>query len=230
MKFIILLKNKFNNEQGATSVLVIFMLIVLVTFGAFAITSAKANINFSKKAISWNTSYLNLSAVGQNFLLDMDASLAKAEEEAVKSVCGNDYNNLPENLQNTVINGFDSADDYNAYVNTAVNYVYYYNALNLLQGLKEKYQTVSIDSNTDEETGEVTDIMLTLPLTSPDDPDFMMNIKITVLPVSYDISSSGSGYTGTRIAGSRYNIDEWKQIQAPKKYTNDNSIWNGIIN
>jgi hypothetical protein len=70
------------NSEGATSVLVIFMMIVLVTFGAFAITSAHVNLKFSHSAQDWTKMYYSMDAEAQAFLFDLDACLAEAAYRA----------------------------------------------------------------------------------------------------------------------------------------------------
>lgn len=68
----------YDNEDGATGVLVIFMLIVLVTLGAFAISSAAVNIRFAQRSIDWQDEYYTLNGQGETFLAKIDSALADA--------------------------------------------------------------------------------------------------------------------------------------------------------
>jgi len=68
------------NKKGATSILVIFMMIVLVTLGAFAITSARVNLKFADKALEWDKMYYSLDDRAEEYLKDVDVQLAKAEK------------------------------------------------------------------------------------------------------------------------------------------------------
>ena len=75
------------NEKGATSVFVIFMMLVLVTFGTFSIVAVKADIKFGKKAMDWNRRYYEIDSMGEEFICKVDMALHDAEEE----VAGGDY-------------------------------------------------------------------------------------------------------------------------------------------
>ena len=79
------------NEDGATSVLIVFMMIVLVTLGAFAITSANVNIKFSNKAAAWSEKYYALDATGELYTRDFDYALAAAEAKAAEYIHAASY-------------------------------------------------------------------------------------------------------------------------------------------
>ena len=71
------------DDSGASSVLVIFMMLVLVTLGAFAIVSANANYRLSRRAVDWNTMYYELDARGEEFLAQVDMVLRAGENVAL---------------------------------------------------------------------------------------------------------------------------------------------------
>lgn len=80
-----------SNDNGATSVLVVFMMIVLVTLGAFAITSARANISFATKASDWDQTYYLLDGLAEEFARDVDNQLIMAEDKTIEYIQNKEY-------------------------------------------------------------------------------------------------------------------------------------------
>jgi len=62
-------------NSGAVSVQAVFMMLVLVTLGAFAITSARVNYVFSMKALEWNRMYYALEDKAERFVKEVDSAL-----------------------------------------------------------------------------------------------------------------------------------------------------------
>ena len=73
--------NVINNKSkgGAVSIQVVFLMLVLVTMGAFAIVSARVNYNFSLKALEWNRMYYALEDMAEQFVMFVDGLIEKAE-------------------------------------------------------------------------------------------------------------------------------------------------------
>jgi hypothetical protein len=70
------------SNKGAASVLVVFMMIILVTFGTLSLSAALANVRLGSKAVSWMTDYYELDARAEVFCMEVDAYLLSAENEA----------------------------------------------------------------------------------------------------------------------------------------------------
>ncbi|MCL2707924.1 MAG: hypothetical protein FWF03_02280 [Defluviitaleaceae bacterium] len=85
--------NNGKHNKGAASVLVIFMLLVLVTLGAFAISAANANYKLSRRAINWNEMYYGLDAKAEEMLALIDGMLAEAERDAIDYVVNEGWQN-----------------------------------------------------------------------------------------------------------------------------------------
>lgn len=85
------MKNKIWSQAGATSVLVVLMMSVLVTLGAFAISAAHANYVLGRKSLSWNVSYYKVEAMAEQFLRDVDGQLLLAEQQLRAGSGGDDY-------------------------------------------------------------------------------------------------------------------------------------------
>jgi len=76
------MKGAIKGNGGAVSIQVVFMMLVLVTLGAFAIVSARVNYNFSVKALEWNRMYYALEDKAERFVMEVDNLLIKAETSA----------------------------------------------------------------------------------------------------------------------------------------------------
>ncbi|MDR2939684.1 MAG: hypothetical protein LBV08_05115 [Clostridiales bacterium] len=73
-------------KKGASSVLVVFIMIIFVTIGAFVILSANVNLNFSKKVEAWNKDYYLLEEESERFIAAVDSMLLETENEAAASM------------------------------------------------------------------------------------------------------------------------------------------------
>jgi hypothetical protein len=70
------------SNKGAASVLVVFMMIILVTFGTLSLSAALANDRLGAKAVSWMSDYYELDAQAEFFCMEVDAYLLSAESRA----------------------------------------------------------------------------------------------------------------------------------------------------
>ena len=78
-------------NSGAVSVLAIFMMLVLVTLGAFAITSARVNYIFSVRALEWNQMYYALEGQAERYIRDIDHLLIEAGTSVIGYVDTESY-------------------------------------------------------------------------------------------------------------------------------------------
>ena len=80
--------SKLKSERGAASVLVIFMMIILVTFGALSLTAALANLRLGSKVLSWMDGYYSLDSRAEILCAEMDSRLLLAEQAAQSALTG----------------------------------------------------------------------------------------------------------------------------------------------
>ncbi|MDR1066165.1 MAG: hypothetical protein LBL35_01845 [Clostridiales bacterium] len=69
-------------EDGAASVLVVFMMIALVTLGAFSITSALSNLRLAVRNAEWIAAYYEIEDKAEEYLVELDQILADCAEKA----------------------------------------------------------------------------------------------------------------------------------------------------
>jgi hypothetical protein len=79
------------SNKGAASVLVVFMMIILVTFGTLSLTAALANERLGAKTVEWMTEYYTLDAQAERLCMAVDACLLSAEEAVVSALPGNGF-------------------------------------------------------------------------------------------------------------------------------------------
>jgi hypothetical protein len=76
-------------EKGADSVLVIFMMILLVTFGSMALSMGLANNRLGLLSTAWNKDYYWLDAQAESCLFQLDQALNAAELAGQQALLGN---------------------------------------------------------------------------------------------------------------------------------------------
>lgn len=76
------------NNSGATSVLVIMLMVVLILFGLAALTTSYAGLKLSRKTSEWLKEYYLLEGEAERIvaLVDERISNAKKETEAIKDI------------------------------------------------------------------------------------------------------------------------------------------------
>ncbi len=204
---------KLRKRQGASSVLILFTVVILITLGLFTVVSASVNYSHSLKSSSWIRSYYELDSYGEALLANVDNALFQAEQEAVNYIMTAEYlrdecetipskihevnkklyNNNPENVY-TVLN--------NTYKTLAVSY---------LEPLEETYNgdVVAIYN----EDGSVYSLYFTSTLEKYDNTPFKLNIKINIEDILYDISVNDGIVSGKKIDfKKRYLVTKWEQV------------------
>ncbi len=71
-------KNILSSKKGASSIMVMLMLIVLVVFGVAALTTALSNIRLGQKVQSWNAKYYAAEAEASERYAKIDKAVAQS--------------------------------------------------------------------------------------------------------------------------------------------------------
>ena len=173
-----------NDESGATSVLVIFMMLVLVTLGAYSISSAHANYAFSSRSLEWKEAYYDCDAKAEVFLMDADTALARAERGTAEAVMGRDAGDLDGNI------------------GQSIDIIFHQNVLKEIAFLSDKYNVEVDEGNLDIST------------VISSSGGSQIKVRITALPFRYSIAPSNGGVNGILNGNrKRYAILEWKETQ-----------------
>jgi len=187
------MKNK--KKSGAASVLVVFMMLVLVTLGAFAIASSNANFRLSRRAVSWNEMFYDLDSLGETYLSQIDARLAEAEASAGDFVANKRWQ-VDSAENDLILDGyFWSLDD----DEELFNHVFiYFSNLNLIN-----MSFAQSDFNVYNNEGFLTSDTLTLTLTIMSEKEGFeecgLRVELEVDPVAN--------------RGKRYEVRSWYEFQ-----------------
>ncbi|MDR2903131.1 MAG: hypothetical protein LBU77_01290 [Clostridiales bacterium] len=224
------IRKLYGNENGATSVLILFMMIVLVTLGTFSITSANVNLKFGRKTVDMTAVYYALDAEGERYISDLDNALAQAQADAFsymkdKAYEKNTAESLPATLQHAVYNGAaDGAMDSETIFNT----VYLYMANEKIEQLAEKYPGSVISRL--EQGEKIAEITAETSIPSDKDANMSLSIGAMIQPLSIETDAATGEITGRLTEGEqRFIIDLWEQKRTPFDYESAPGIWDGVL-
>lgn len=204
---------KLEKRQGSSTILVLFMIVVLVTLGFFTIVSASLNYKLSLKTSQWNKSYYELDSKGEIIKAKIDEACYRAEQEAVKYVMVSGYNKkysdvaIPEDIHN--INKKLYAGNINN-VYDVLNNTYKSLANIYLKDVEDEFggEVVTLYN----EDGSVFSIYYKNILQKDDDSTYKLDIKLNIQDILYDISIEPNEVSGKKVDfKNRYSIEKWKQ-------------------
>ena len=209
------MKYLFTEERGASSVMIIFLMLVLAVLGVYSISSAQVNYIFSNKTLAWNREYFECDAQAEKFLMDIDGILAEAEQKTIKEALqqGAGKMHYGTDAVTPVDFGEAAAEMQNSY-----DRLYRRNILNGLSAF-EQYPEMNVS-----EDGSSIDITISVGAKS------RINAKIAVLPLRYSFESIDGEIRGTLDENrKRFMILEWKQHQIKVSSNTQKPLWDGKV-
>jgi len=195
------------DESGASSVLIIFMMLVLVTLGAYSISSARINYVFSRKSLEWNQNYYECDLEAERFLMVLDRALAESEWETVEGAVGN------RNTGANAINGisYENAGD-------VLNRLYKTNVVEKLLAISVQYVDMKVQTE-----GPVVSMTIL-------NDNSAIDLKIAVLPFRYTYESAEDSVKGVLDDSlKRYSVLEWRQRQITADDDLLRPLWDGVV-
>lgn len=75
-----MIKRVLTCKKGASSVLVVLLLLVLVVFGIAALTTALSGLRLGQKVSNWNDSYYRMEGEAARCWAEIDAAVSRAVE------------------------------------------------------------------------------------------------------------------------------------------------------
>lgn len=227
------MKKLLSDRQGATSVLVIFMMIVLVVFATLAFTTSYANYRLSQKSAVITQENYMLDALAMRMTMKVDICLADAETRAQEAMTGNALEGRIEGL--TAAQGAQIRrrveSDGAGFAQELMNRLYLRYALEEIQALTDEYKGIKVQLGEGYEDGDFLDITrpapdaqavrVTMALTTGGEVgDKQLDVVLALPPLDYELKATGASVTGERAEGflKRYRIDSWKQWQIPFEY------------
>lgn len=197
-------------RKGASTVLVMFMVIVLVIFGLFTIVSANVNYKLSKKSSTWNSSYYLLDKKAEEQLATVDKILFYAEHDAVKFTidkCVTYEGELDEVALYTLMN-----DRYKSNVLEKLNEL----ALSNADFSVDKQSDWTTDNENAVQSNDNTNdnILFSMNIKDDEDENLQIQVVIEVKDILYEINNINDEFVCEKIFDEqRYDIKQWKQHQ-----------------
>lgn len=180
-------------RKGASSILVLFMVVVLITLGLFTIVSANINFRLSKKSVTWNQTYYELDSLCEEKLGLIDKALFEAEQEAVKKISENLEQYTKENVYEELNNEYKKISE------------------NKLKNLEFNNSEVTI--GTFEDT-TIDYLEFGFVEKSLSDENYQINVQLKIKDILYDTNINGGNIELKKIYNeNRYDIIKWKQYQ-----------------
>ena len=196
-------------ESGASSVMIVFLMLVLVTLGAYTISSARVNYAFSRKAFEWNRKYYECDTQAEEFLMDVDKALAKAERKTAEAAI---WPNSSETQY-----GIHEITPVTAEI--IFNNLYKHYLSEELALLSEQYDRMDVNED-----------LSTIGMIIQAGGKEQIGVKLTVLPLRYAFESIDGEIRGVlKEGGRRYSILEWRQAQMIGASATQEPLWNGEI-
>ncbi len=203
---------KTKKRKGASSVLILFTVIILVTLGFATVISAGLNLNLSLQSSQWNRAYYQLDSSSESVVAEIDDALYSAEQEAVKYVMNSEYllyssTSIPNDVHN--INKIIYKNDVNN-IYDVLNNTYKFLAVEHLKSIEEKYGgEVVVLYNKD---GSIYSMYYKNIFKKPDDEHYKLSIKLNIQDILYDVQIENGHFSGRKIDfKSRYLITRWRQ-------------------
>lgn len=216
------------NRKGASSVLVILMMVVLVLFGLSALTAGLASLRLTEKSGLWAEEYYLLEGKAETRTAQIDRILHNAETKAVEYMVNREYMNesgtvFTDDIQNFIYLNMTENLPESAkaeYLQRVMKAVYYKNAYQLMEDETED-TTISYSNNIvrmilEDEGFPGMSFELTV-------SDGVKNIDIyaDVIFPGYIIDIKNDDLSGVRSGkfSSRYDIIVWEEWQEPFSYS-----------
>jgi hypothetical protein len=214
------------NKEGASSVLIILIMVVLVVFGLAALTTSLAAVRLTDKSNEWSGEYYSLEGKAGNLLFEVDSILLKAENSAIDYIKNKEYlGNVPslfsEPIQEMVYKACNFTLPESAkeeYLSRVMEAAFYKSAIDMLI---EKYPRAEYIYNSGiirqilEDEGAV-NVFFSTTITE-NDGEFAKNldVKLKLTAPEYYIKISGGDVSGNRASTpmARYKIVSWKEWQ-----------------
>ncbi len=222
------------NERGATSVLVIFMVIVLVTLGAFSIAAANVNLRFARKATLWNSVYYKLDGQGEIYAFVTNRLLGDSEYKALKYLTDKLYtretsSDIPNNIQKKLYDTFRGEALSEEFLTEAFGTVFMFYASNDLTKLASDYASNKVSFLTDADGG-IYELATSVTFISEENPDCNLDVELLITAPKYNFSTDGQNFTHEKLPeSSSFDITRWTERQIQSGDSGEIKLWDGNI-
>lgn len=210
--------NRIVRERGSSSVLVIMVMLLLITFGVLAMMSSYSNLKIAKKNAEWTKDFYALESIAELDLVTFEMLFKEAQSQTSDLLKNGTIDlvtikSLPDAVEKEILQAFQSLPvgdqvKMNGFYNRLFLYYFYEGLAN--STISEKAMTcnfdetiVSVDSNS-EWIPEVTFIS--------NDAETKRNLFVKI---AFDASQN-------TVAQNGYEIVEWREV--PENFEYDNML------
>ncbi len=202
-------------RKGASSVLVLFMVVILVTLALFTIVSTRLNYKLSEKASEWNSKYYYLDGKAEEHLAEVATLINVAEKEAIDTFL----------LEKT---NSEEYSNYNVYeIYDILNYYFKDILATKLQdkvddNIEKNKTYISVERDI---FNNVETLKYGYTIFYDDSKDFGLQVEVEIKNLLYDVYLDGDIITAEKVFyENRYDIKKWKQFQEVQE-EKENTIW-----
>jgi len=225
------LLSSHDGKKGASSVLVILMMVVLALFGLSALTASLASVRLTEKSGEWSEEFYILEAKAEKMTAGIDSILHEAELKAVEYMKDSMFlyesgTILDEGLQKLVslnVTEYLPKAAREDYLTRVMEAVYIAHAI---KGLELAFEDMGIEYPAGLERHIIEDeavsgIFMMFDV-SEEEGTKNISVGIEVKFPGYLLEYDEGTVSGTRITGTgRYNVVEWREWQESFEYGED---------
>ncbi len=199
-------------RKGASSILILYSVVILAVLGLFTVMSASLNYNQSVSQSNWNKNYYELDSYAESVVAEIDDALFSAEQKSVRYVMSNEYtfNNsitIPQEVHN-INKKLYKGNVKNTYA--VLDNTYKYLAINNLTAITEAYGGTVVPIY--NEDGSVFSLYYKNVFVSARDSRYKLNVQLNIDDILYDVVVNGNSFNSSKIDfKSRYSTYNWTQ-------------------
>lgn len=204
---------KLKKRKGASSVLILYCIVILVLISLLTIMHVSLNYNISYEQSKWNENYYKIDSYAESVVAEIDDALFNAEQQAVNYFINQEYliensSIIPEDIHNI------NKSIYNNDVNKSydiLNNTYKYLAIIYLQPIQETYGGEILTVYNDDET--IYSLYYKNTFTLENFEDYKLETRISIKDILYDITIEDGIVSGHKIDfKNRYEVVNWSQF------------------
>lgn len=206
--------NRMPYERGSSSVLVIMIMLLLITFGVLAMMSSYSNLKVARKHAQWTRDYYHLESIADSDLKSFeqlfDKALADTQAHFVnQNLDASTFEDMPEAIRLNLIETVDSIVPENVKrIHTLTDQLFLYHLYEayMTAPLFDKHYSSNFDFDVFEEIVEPEWVPAITFITSDEATNRKLLVKISIDMRSEDVQ------------GNKLSILEWREVPAEFEY------------
>lgn len=220
-------------RKGISTIVVVFMVIILVTFGLSTMLSSNLNYKLSEKSSNWSKNYYELDYLGEKDYFEIEKILNTCERTAVEYIMNKEY--LKDNSEyldsshQKKLKKIYEDNPTTSSIYTILNSVYKEKAYELIS-LSDNYDFSNTSLVSEYNDNDLIDsIIYTKKIHDQNDKSKYLEIKFSINDILFNISEDSGIYTGTRkINRNPIEILSWNAVYEQDDIEEGLEIWDPL--